>query len=84
MIRGIICAATGGKSQLSVVKGIGEVEVKIPRDRKGEFKTEIIPPSKQYEELNKRSLDSEKLSLAIKNRQRTMGVSPWMNALNFA
>ena len=25
------------------LKGIGEVQVKAPRDRKGEFKTEVIP-----------------------------------------
>lgn len=32
------------------LKGIGEVSVKVPRDRKGEFKTEVIPRSKQYED----------------------------------
>jgi putative transposase len=32
------------------LKGIGEVAVKVPRDRKGEFKTKIIPRSKQYED----------------------------------
>ena len=32
------------------LKGIGEVQVKIPRDRKGDFKTQVIPRSKQYEE----------------------------------
>ena len=31
------------------LKGIGEVQVKAPRDRKGEFKTEVIPRSKRYE-----------------------------------
>ena len=30
--------------------GIGEVQVNVPRDRKGEFKTSVIPRSKQYEE----------------------------------
>ena len=28
------------------LKGIGEVSVKVPRDRKGEFKTEVIPRSR--------------------------------------
>ena len=28
------------------LKGIGEVGVQVPRDRKGEFKTEVIPRSK--------------------------------------
>ena len=32
------------------LKGIGQVDVKVPRDRKGEFKTQVIPRSKQYEE----------------------------------
>ena len=32
------------------LKGIGKVSVQVPRDRKGEFKTEIIPRSKRYEE----------------------------------
>jgi putative transposase len=32
------------------LKGIGEVRVDIPRDRNGEFKTAVIPRSKQYEE----------------------------------
>jgi transposase-like protein len=30
-------------------KGIGDVNVHIPRDRKGEFKTKVIPRSKEYE-----------------------------------
>jgi putative transposase len=32
------------------LKGVGEVHVDIPRDRNGEFKTTVIPRSKQYEE----------------------------------
>jgi putative transposase len=32
------------------LKGVGEVHVDVPRDRKGEFKTSVIPRSKQYEE----------------------------------
>jgi len=32
------------------LKGIGEVDVRVPRDREGEFKTHIIPRSKQYED----------------------------------
>jgi putative transposase len=32
------------------LKGVGEVQVDIPRDRNGEFKTSVIPRSKQYEE----------------------------------
>ena len=32
------------------LKGIGPVEVEVPRDRKGKFKTQIIARSKRYEE----------------------------------
>lgn len=32
------------------LKGIGEVAVRIPRDRKAAFKTQVIPRSKQYED----------------------------------
>lgn len=32
------------------LKGIGQVELEIPRDRKGGFKTQVIPRSKQYED----------------------------------
>ena len=32
------------------LKGIGEVAVKVPRDRKGEYRTQVIPKSKQYED----------------------------------
>ncbi len=38
------------------LKGIGDVKVKVPRDRKGEFQTQIIPRSKQYEEEIARDL----------------------------
>lgn len=32
------------------LKGIGSVNVKVPRDRNGAFKTEVIPRSRQYED----------------------------------
>jgi putative transposase len=32
------------------LKGVGEVKVKIPRDRRGDFKNHVIPRSKQFEE----------------------------------
>ena len=38
------------------LKGIGEVQVNVPRDRKGEFKTSVIPRSKQYEDELARDL----------------------------
>ncbi len=33
-----------------ILKGIGEVQVKVPRDRGGKFRTQVLPRSKQYEE----------------------------------
>lgn len=39
----------GNYDRAFAIKGIGEVEVKVPRDRKGKFKTEVIPRSTQYE-----------------------------------
>jgi putative transposase len=32
------------------IKGIGEVEVKVPRDRKGEYQTQVLPRGKRYED----------------------------------
>jgi putative transposase len=40
----------GSYDRSFTLKGIGEVEVKVPRDRKGEFTTQVIPRSKRYEE----------------------------------
>lgn len=31
------------------IKGIGEVEVKVPRDRNGEYQTQVLPRGKRYE-----------------------------------
>ena len=33
------------------LKGIGKVAVRVPRDRKGDFETKVIPRSKQYEDV---------------------------------
>jgi len=32
------------------IKGIGDVEVRIPRDRNGDFRTQVIPRGKKYED----------------------------------
>jgi putative transposase len=39
----------GSYSRSFTLKGIGAVKVEVPRDRKGEFETRVIPRSKQYE-----------------------------------
>lgn len=38
------------------LKGVGEVGVSVPRDRSGEFSTEVIPRSKQYEDALREDL----------------------------
>ena len=38
------------------LKGIGQVNVRVPRDREGAFKTKIIPRSKRYEDELRRDL----------------------------
>ena len=40
----------GSYNRRFALKGIGEVKVEVPRDRKGEFKTGVIPRSKRYED----------------------------------
>jgi putative transposase len=39
-----------------VLKGIGEVSVRVPRDRNGEFQTAVLPRSKQYEDTLRHEL----------------------------
>ena len=46
----------GSYDRRYTLKGIGEVQVKIPRDRKGDFKTRIIPRSKRYEDCLREEL----------------------------
>ena len=40
----------GSYGRKFTLKGIGSVNLEVPRDRKGAFKTEVIPRSKQYED----------------------------------
>jgi putative transposase len=40
----------GSYQRKFALKGIGEVSVKVPRDRQAQFRTQVIPRSKQYEE----------------------------------
>jgi len=46
----------GSYSRHFTLKGIGDIFVRVSKDRKGEFKTQIIPRSKQYEEEIARDL----------------------------
>jgi len=38
------------------LKGIGEVGLRVPRDRKGEFATQVLPRSRQYEDALRRDI----------------------------
>jgi putative transposase len=40
----------GSYAREFTLKGIGQVNVNVPRDREGSFKTRVIPRSKQYED----------------------------------
>lgn len=44
------------------LKGIGQVPVEVPRDRKGEFETKVIPRSKRYEDELRQDLSMMFLS----------------------
>ena len=46
----------GSYGRRYTLKGIGEVDVTVPRDRKGEFTTQVIPRSKQYEDALREDL----------------------------
>ena len=38
------------------LKGIGEVDLQVPRERKGDFKTHVIPRGKRYEDALRQDL----------------------------
>ena len=40
----------GSYSRTFCIKGIGEVEVRVPRDRAGEYQTQVLPRGKRYDE----------------------------------
>ena len=46
----------GSYSRNFTLKGIGEVGVNVPRDRNGEFSTQVIPRSIQYEDALREDL----------------------------
>jgi putative transposase len=46
----------GSYSRRFTLKGLGEVGVKVPRDRNGEFQSQIIPRGKQYEDAIRQDL----------------------------
>jgi putative transposase len=46
----------GSYGRQFTLKGIGKVKVKVPRDRKGEYSTQVLPRSKQYEDALREDL----------------------------
>jgi putative transposase len=40
----------GSYTRTFCMKGVGDVELKIPRDRDGDFTSQVIPRSKQYDD----------------------------------
>jgi putative transposase len=46
----------GSYGRRFTLKGIGQVGVKVPRDRNGAFTTQVIPRSKQYEDTLREEL----------------------------
>ena len=55
-VAGNVKQRNGSYDRSFTLKNIGEVEVKVPRDRAGEFKTVVLPRSKQYEDEISRDL----------------------------
>jgi putative transposase len=54
--RGEVNHRNGSYDRNFTLKGIGEVDVRVPRDRKGAFTTQVMPRSRQYEEEISRDL----------------------------
>ena len=48
--RGDVNHRNGSYKRNFTLKGIGDVETDVPRDRNGDFKTQVIPRSKRYED----------------------------------
>jgi len=46
----------GSYGRKFTLKGIGEVALRVPRDRRGEFATQVLPRSKQYEDALRHDL----------------------------
>jgi putative transposase len=49
-VEGEVNHRNGSYGRNFTLKGIGDVQVEVPRDRQGDFKTQIIPRSKRYED----------------------------------
>ena len=54
--RGTVNYRNGAYHRRFTLKGIGQVSVRVPRDRNGEFRTSVLPRSKQYEDAIRQDL----------------------------
>ena len=55
-LKGDVNHRNGSYGRNFTLKGIGEVDLQVPRDRKGDFKTHIIPRGKRYEDALRQDL----------------------------
>ena len=55
-LHGDINHRNGSYERNFTLKGVGKVDLQVPRDRKGNFKTKVIPKSKRYEDALRRDL----------------------------
>lgn len=49
-VEGVVNYRNGSYPRRFTLKGMGELQVKVPRDRQGEYQTRVIPRSKRYED----------------------------------
>ena len=70
-VKGTSNYRNGGYHREFTLKGIGAVEVKIPRDRQSQFQTKVLPRSKRYEEAISRDISMLFLS-GISTRSLSM------------
>ena len=55
-LQGDVNHRNGSYDRNFTLKGIGEVDLQVPRDRKGAFKTHVIPRGKRYEDALRQDL----------------------------
>ena len=54
--KGAVNYRNGAYHRRFTLKGIGQVTVRVPRDRNGEFRSSVLPRSKQYEDAIREDL----------------------------
>ena len=55
-LQGDVNHRNGSYERNFTLKGIGEIDLHVPRDRSGNFKTQVIPKSKRYEDALRQDL----------------------------